>query len=178
MKESVQERFERATEDARARYYRLSLLVGEPRSGKTPTLRAAAERVDCPIMNLNLILAQRLLELTRRQRALRVRRILAEELDKLQEETVMMDNIEVLFDPDLAQDPLRLLQDLARNRTIASTWSGTFDGTHLPYAEPGHPEWRRYTKPEAAIVVITENKTPPLPDERHSSAAAEVQEKR
>ena len=178
MKESVQERLERATEEAQARYYRLVLLVGEPRSGKTRALRAAAERIDCPVVNLNLILTQRLLELTRKQRALRVKRILAEELDEFQAETVMMDNIEALFDPELAQDPLRLLQGLARNRTIASTWPGTFDGLHLTYAEPGHPEWRRYTKPEAAIVAMNGSQTPPLFDGRHSSAEADVQEKR
>ena len=154
MKEPVQERLQDATVEAEARYYRLVLLVGEPRSGKTLALRAVAERMGCPVVNLNLTLSQRLLELTRKQRALRVKRILAEELDELRAETVMVDNIEVLFDPDLSQDPLRLLQGLTRNRTIASTWPGTFDGIHLTYAEPGHPEWRRYSKPEAAIVAI------------------------
>ncbi len=178
MKESMQERLERATVEAQARYYRLVLLAGEPRSGKTRAMRAAAERMDCPVVNLNLMLTQRLLELTRKQRALRVKRILAEELDALPGETVMLDNIEVLFDPALAQDPLRLLQGLARNRTIASTWPGTYDGLHLTYAEPGHPEWRRHTKPEAAIVAIDGNHTPPHIEGRLSSPEVEVLEQR
>lgn len=178
MNETAQERLERATEEARAGYYRLVLLVGEPRSGKTRALRAAAERMECPVVNLNLALTQRLLELTRKQRALRVRRILAEELDELHADTVMLDNIEVLFDPELAQDPLRLLQGLARNRTIASTWPGTFNGVYLTYAEPGHPEWRRYSKPEVAVVPINGSPTPPLFDGRHGRATAEVRETR
>lgn len=161
VKETVQERLERATQEARAAYYRLVLLVGEPKSGKTRELKATAEQMQCPVVNLNLTLSQRLLELTRKRRALRVRTILAEELGGLEADTVMLDNIEVLFDPELAQDPLRLLQGLARNRTITSTWPGTFNGTYLTYAEPGHPEWRRYTRPEAAVVPIDESRALP-----------------
>lgn len=177
MTDTVQEQLEQETTGAEARYYRLVLLVGEPCSGKTRALRTLAERMDCPVMNLNLALSQRLLELTRKQRALRVRKILAEELDELRAETVMVDNIEVLFAPDLAQDPLRLLQSLARNRTITSTWPGTFDGTHLTYAEPGHPEWHRYSKPEAAIVALDGSQMR-LAQASAGASEAEIQEKR
>ena len=57
------------------------------------------------------------------------------------------------FSPrNLAQDPLRLLQSLSRNRTIVAAWPGIFDGASLTYAEPGHPEARRYPTPQAVIV--------------------------
>ena len=160
MNESVQERLATATVGAEGGYYRLVLLVGAPRTGKTSVLRETAEQLSCPVVNLNLTLCQSLLELTRKQRALRVRKILAEELGGLDAETVMLDNIEVLFSPDLAQDPLRLLQGLSRNQTIAAAWPGTFDETHLTYAEPGHPEWRRYSEPEAVIVTINQPTAP------------------
>ena len=52
-------------------------------------------------------------------------------------------NIELLFATELAQDPLKLLQSLSRNRTIVAAWPGNFDGAALTYAEPGHPEARR-----------------------------------
>jgi hypothetical protein len=67
-------------------------------------------------------------------------------------DVVLLDNIELLFAAELAQDPLRLLQSLSRNRTIVAAWPGLFDGKTLTYAEPGHPEARRYSTPQAVIV--------------------------
>lgn len=162
MKESVRDSLKRAIGEAEASYYRLVLLVGAPRTGKTRTLGEVAEHLDLPVVNVNLVLSQRLLELTKRQRALRVKRILLEELDKIGRHTLFLDNIEVLFDPELAQDPMRLLQGLSRNQTIASTWPGAYDGKYLTYAEPGHPEWRRYSQPEAAIVTIEGSRPQPI----------------
>lgn len=65
---------------------------------------------------------------------------------------VLLDNIELLFATELAQNPLKLLQSLSRNRTIVAAWPGNFDGATLTYAEPGHPEARRYPTPQAVIV--------------------------
>ena len=50
-------------------------------------------------------------------------------------ELILLDNIELLFAVELAQDPLRLLQSLSRNRTVIASWPGTFDGQSLTYAE-------------------------------------------
>jgi hypothetical protein len=67
-------------------------------------------------------------------------------------DVVLLDNIELLFAEELAQDPLRLLQSLSRNRAIVAAWPGGFDGACLTYAEHGHPEARRYQTPQAVIV--------------------------
>jgi hypothetical protein len=60
----------------------------------------------------------------RKQRALRVARIVDDIVQEQAADTVLLDNIEMLFHPDLKQDPLRLLQSLSRNRTIVATWRG------------------------------------------------------
>jgi len=39
-------------------------------------------------------------------------------------DVVLLDNVEVLFDVSLKQDPLRLLQGLSRNKTVVAAWSG------------------------------------------------------
>jgi len=57
---------------------------------------------------------------------------------------LLLDNIEFLFDVMLRQDPLRLLQGLSRNRTLAVAWSGSIKDGYLRYAAPDHPEHRRY----------------------------------
>ena len=35
---------------------------------------------------------------------------------------ILLDNIEVIFDVALKQDPLRLLQRLSRNKTVVAAW--------------------------------------------------------
>ena len=173
MNETAADRLTKAIDEAQGRYYRLVLLVGVARSGKTSALRATAHNLGLPFVNLNLVLTERLLELTRKQRALRVKRILLEELDRVEGQPILLDNIESLFDPELAQDPMRLLQGLSRNRTLAATWPGTYDGRYLTYAEPGHPEWRRYSQPEASIVPLEEGRPQPIPTQHPRTGAQE-----
>ena len=129
-------------------YHRLVLVVGPARSGKTQLLQAASAEYGWPLINLNQRVSELLLELTQRQRALRVPRLVADVLDSTGAGIVLIDNLELLFSPDLAQDPLRLLQGLARNRTIVGSWPGVMVGSQLTYAEPSHPEYRRYPEPD------------------------------
>jgi hypothetical protein len=136
----------------REAYYKLVLAVGPARTGKTATLTELAKQHSWPRLNVNLRLSERLLELTHRQRAARVAGILDDIIREENSEVVLLDNIELLFAEELAQDPLRLLQSLSRNRAIVAAWPGGFDGVSLTYAEPGHPETRRYQTPQAVIV--------------------------
>jgi hypothetical protein len=138
--------------DAASIYHRLVLVVGPPRTGKTNALRGLAEEQGWPLVNVNLRLSERLLDLTSKQRALHVPRILSEILGRHSGEVVLLDNTEVLFSRSLRQDPLRLLQGLSRNRTVVACWSGDMEDGRLTYAEPPHPEHRRYLRPDAIIV--------------------------
>lgn len=133
-------------------YHRLVLVVGPARSGKTAALRDLHDERGWPLLNVNLLLSERLLELTARQRALRVARIVDDIVSEADSDTVMLDNIEILFHPALKQNPLRLLQSLARNRTIVASWRGTVAGESLLYARPEHPEYRRFEDVQALVV--------------------------
>jgi hypothetical protein len=73
-------------------------------------------------------------------------------LSESNEEVVLLDNIEILFDPSLQQDPLRLLLNLSRNRTLVVSWNGQIKNNILSYAEPGHPEYRRYSVENFLII--------------------------
>ena len=138
----------------RGQYYRLLLIVGPIGSGKTPLLKTFCGQHDIPFVNLNLALSQRLLDLTDRERPLRVHRLLADVTDGQPGDVIALDNIELLFDPALQQDPLVCLQGLSRNKTLIVAWGGDFVNGVLSYAEPGHPEYRRYERPDALIVTM------------------------
>jgi hypothetical protein len=125
-------------------YYRLVLVVAPRGAGKTMALQEVAARTGALVINVNLALSQRMLDLTERQRSLRVPRLLEEIAGQTDRELVVLDNLEVLFDVALKLDPLRLLQGLARHRTVVAAWNGSIEGDYMTYAVPGHPEYRRY----------------------------------
>ncbi|MFO1432662.1 MAG: BREX-3 system P-loop-containing protein BrxF [Candidatus Competibacteraceae bacterium] len=150
-------------------YHRLILVVAPASTGKTAVLRSIHARTHAPLLDLNFELSRRLLDLTERQRALQLPRLLSvlvaqplsygvepspatrpavepgmASLNTTQAEVILLDNIEVLFDVSLRQDPLRLLLGLSRRKTIIATWSGTIEDGYLLYAAPDHLEYRRY----------------------------------
>ena len=147
----IQEKIKQSIEAADILYHRLVLLVGKTGSGKTVALQDFADELGLSVVNVNLELSGALLELTARQRALRLPEILDEIADKAGS-PVILDNMEILFDKDLKQDPLRLLQGISRNRTVVASWNGKYSAGRLLYAETGHPEYRSYDLVGALIV--------------------------
>ncbi|MCG3155094.1 MAG: hypothetical protein DKINENOH_01696 [bacterium] len=140
-------------------YHRLVLVVGPPGSGKTSALSEVASRRQCRYVNLNLELSRRLLDLTERQRTLQLPQIMADIMGGTDNEITLLDNTEILFEVGLKQDPLRLLQSMARNRMVVAAWNGRVEEKFLLYAQPGHPEYRRYPARDL-LIVSSENPAP------------------
>jgi len=167
MAEPLADQIKRKLKDIGELYYRLVLVVAPAGAGKTTALQDVQKRVGAPLINVNLDLSRQMLDLTERQRALQLPRLLRETINSAAGEVVLFDNIEILFDVSLKQDPLRLLQGLSRNKTVIAAWNGkiisdewkvmsderqssdsSFSPHHsslyLIYATPDHPEYRRY----------------------------------
>jgi len=134
--------------------YRLLLLVGQSGSGKTYVLRTLSAQKHYPYLNLNLLLSKALLKIPLVRRPRELPKILQDILAKVTEDVVLLDNTELLFEPSLYQDPLRLLENLSKNKTIIASWHGDFDGTTLTYAEPGHAEWKKYQEVNAVVIPL------------------------
>lgn len=158
MAEPIADQIIRKIKQAAELYHRLILIVAPAGAGKTSALLAVRDRIGAPLVNVNLELSRRMLELTERQRALQLPRLLREIVNNGSDEMILLDNIEVIFDVGLKQDPLRLLQGLSRNKTVVSAWNGTIVEESLIYATPAHPEYRRYPIHDF-LVVSPEMKT-------------------
>ena len=143
MTQPLSERVIESIGRAASLYHRLVLVVGAAGSGKTGALREVAARTAAPLVNVNLELSRRLLDPAGRRRALRTQPLLERIAAEARGDVVLLDNLELLFDPALRQDPLRLLQGLSRHRTVAASWNGSVEDGHIRYAAPGHPEHRR-----------------------------------
>jgi len=150
--ESLADKITRSAGQVSELYYRLVILVAPDGGGKTSALWSVHERTGAPIINVNLELAHRMLDLTARQRTLQCQRLLAEIVNTPPGDMTLLDNFELLFAVSLKQDPLRLLQGLSRNKTLVVAWSGAIDDKYLTYATPDHPEYKRY--PHQDILVI------------------------
>jgi hypothetical protein len=152
MTEPLADQVMRKTSRAAELYHRLVILAAPAGAGKTAALRDVHERTGAPLVNVNLELSRRMLELTGRQRALQLPRLLSEIVNASGGDVVLLDNIELMFDISLKQDPLRLLQGLSRNKTLVVVWNGPVNGGYLTYAMPEHPEYRRYIIRDLIIV--------------------------
>ncbi len=133
-------------------YHRLVMLVAPAGAGKTAALQDVHERMGAPLVNVNLELSRRMLDLTERQRAIHLPRLLAEIVNSSQGQVVLLDNIEMLFDVSLKQDSLRLLQGISRNKTVIAAWSGSASGEYIVYATPDHPEYRRHSLRDLLVI--------------------------
>ena len=147
---SIQE----AIQQAASQYFRLVILAGAPGSGKTAALQSVAQKVGCELVNVNLELSKRMLELTRTQRSRQVERLLKEVIATQPGDVVLLDNLEILFDTSLEVEQLRLLQVSSRNRTIVASWNGSFLAGTLTYGEPGHPEFIQFKQIEAVVITV------------------------
>lgn len=153
MSESLADRMFKKIEQATENYYRLVILAAPAGAGKTAAFQLVQKRTGAPLINVNLSLAEQLLELTERQRVLQAPKILANLIANARGEVALLDNIEILFDPTLKLDPLRLLQHLSRNKTLGVSWNGVIENGYLIYARSDHPEYKRY--PAHDLVILT-----------------------
>lgn len=142
------------------RYHRLVLLVGPSSSGKTRVLKRLykvnPERYI--YLNLSLELSTRLKDVVKSDRPFKVRDLLEEIISETSGEVLLVDNIEVLFDPELKLKPLNCLRSLSRLRTIVATWNGSYDDGFLTYAEPWHREYQRCKIEDVEIIDLTQDR--------------------
>jgi len=157
MSKPIQEKVKHSLKAAEGLYYRLVLLVGENGSGKTAVLRNVADELDVQVINVNLELSAKLIELTARQRTLHLPRLFNEIAEK-GNSTLVLDNLEILFDKELKQDPLWLLKNISRNHSVVASWNGKATGRKLTYATADHPEYRKYDQVDALIVGMDDGK--------------------
>ena len=132
-----------AIESIEAQYHRLIILVNCEDAGKQDVLDMLEYSREVKPINLNLELSCRLLEFSIKQRPLKVAEIMTE-IEEPLSSPVLLDKLDILFEPSLQTDPLVLFKSLSRNKTIIAFWSGSLNDNKLYYSEPGYPEYKSY----------------------------------
>jgi len=147
------DRILKSVDDVAGMYYRLILLVDN--TSKHDTLaKKLSSILSVKTHNVNLELSEQLLHKTERQRKLDLAKVMGDIAND--EEIVLLDHIDILFDISLGQDPLRLLESISRNKTVLAFWNGQVDDSKLIYAEPWHPEYRSYSTKDLITIDLNE----------------------
>ena len=157
MPSSIQENLSEAIGIAKNQYHKLVMLVEDDDKKRTQFISDFARSYGVDVINLNLHLSTRLLEKSAKERASALLEELRNTIDT-DGTVVVLNHCEVLFDKALMNDPLKLLENISRNRTILVAWPGSCRDGNLIYATPGHPEYRCYVAPE--ILIISDSDTP------------------
>jgi len=142
----------------KTRYEKILLIIGDHKKGKTSKLSDLAKSRQCSVINLNLMLSERLLNLTKQDWQLTIKSIVQDILDQVSSEIVFIDNTEILFDAQLCLNPLKLFKDLSRNQQMVVTWNGRLEDGQLIYARPGHPEYRVETNIDFPVIDLNEQR--------------------
>jgi hypothetical protein len=147
-------------DQSRSLYHQLALVVASVGGGKTILLSQLRKDDGFPLVNVNLELSKLLLDVPVKRRGIEAPRLLQEIIDIQNAPVVMLDNLEVLFDPSLSLNPLTCLKQLSRHRVIIASWTGSISDGCLLYAEPGHPEFRREPATDLLIVSLAAQAPP------------------
>jgi len=139
----------RALDTSADMYYRLILLVGSE-SNNTQNLHELSIKLGIQVVNVNLEISKCLLNKSARQRKLGL-------INSMQEivrnrEVILLDHTEILFDVELGQDPLRLLESISRNQTVIAAWNGEIQNEKLLYATSEHLEYRSYSIKDLLVI--------------------------
>lgn len=142
------EEIKRELEKVRLCRHQMIIVVGGQRSR---VIEQFAYEVGIKPINLNLCLSKLLLDLPLNRRSRKV----GELVNRLVIEcgdVVLLEHFELLFLPELQVDPMRLFEDVSRDKVLVIGWSGQYENGALIYAYSGHPEYRIYNEIEASII--------------------------
>jgi hypothetical protein len=131
---------------------RLVLAVGPSSSGKTAWLRTVASSHPLVYVSVGPILALALVALAPRQRPLALTRTLTGLLPS-RDVGLCLDNLDLLFLPELQCDPLRLVAQLSQHRPVIAAFTGEFAEGRYLRAYPDHPEY--LSRPLSGLTVVS-----------------------
>ena len=126
---------------AKDHYYQLVLIIGGTWQDRTVLLKELAEYKKFDYISLGLPLSQAMLDRAPKDRPIVLADYVTTILTARSIKGIVLDHIEILFNPVLFTDPLRLLQSISRSHVIVASWPGLYDETHLTYAKPSDNEY-------------------------------------
>lgn len=115
-------------------------------------LQRVAEQVTAwynwPVLSIGTTLSSDLLFTPPTRRPQEVHRVLASAIHSFGAGPLLCTDIDILFEPSLKLDPLRLLRDFSRSLMLVTLWPGMLQANTLTYATPAHSHYRVWYQTE------------------------------
>lgn len=143
------EQINKAISDVSNRYYKL-IFVYDYRDGKS--VKKFAETHSLPYINVNIEISQLLQDIPMDRRSFRITEKFQQLIDTYHDDVICLDYYELLFDNSLAIDPMILIKNNSRYKTLIISWRGKIIGDALIHAEPGHPEYKKFIVQDAIVI--------------------------
>ncbi|ASN03848.1 BREX-3 system P-loop-containing protein BrxF [Virgibacillus necropolis] len=91
-------------------------------------------------VNVNRVLSEGLISVPKQKYPMYIDELL-EKVLKSKENIYILQHNDILFDPVLQTNPVRLLENLSKTYKLIVEWPGRYVDGRLIYAEYGHPEY-------------------------------------
>ncbi len=130
------------------------LLVGDE-NYRSLTLKALSELAGVLPINLNVVLAQALID------AIDTRVDVSTIIAAMAPESpiLLLDRIQILMLPQLKINATDVLCRVARRRAVCASWPGRVDRGRLCYADPDHPECLNEDASRALVLDLSTNES-------------------
>ncbi|MBL9185852.1 MAG: BREX-3 system P-loop-containing protein BrxF [Opitutaceae bacterium] len=158
MSSGFPEKIDETIRHARSGRHRLVLVIGDAGSGKSAFLQSIAAARAMQFLSLGEPLGIRLLETSPRTRPLVIEDTVRQFIDGTRA-GVCIDGTDILFNPALRCDPLRLACSISQNTFVAFTLTGRIEGKRFVHGYPDHPEF--YSEEVPSVPIITLDRSEP-----------------
>ncbi|HFT2185286.1 TPA: BREX-3 system P-loop-containing protein BrxF [Bacillus cereus] len=108
---------------------------------------------DIYTVNLNLIISEALANISEEKYPLYVEEVIRETFDN-PFKIYVLQHIDILFDPVIKINPIRLLENISKKSKVIVMWPGEYKNNQLVYAQEGHPECFLSGSFEGKVILI------------------------
>ncbi|MGD9567041.1 MAG: BREX-3 system P-loop-containing protein BrxF [Sedimentibacter sp.] len=109
---------------------------------------------DYKILELSELLSSELIKIEQGRRSMGVENIMRNIFSSVNGNNIIVNNIDILFNPSYKLDIIKLFVQLSRNRTVLVQWPGRLDSNALIYSEPQYEDYKRYSINDYNIICL------------------------
>ena len=141
-----------AVQQAQSSYHRLVVLVDNKDQFNNDALNVLCNNLNYGYLNIGICLGQELAKLNKEHRSLKASGVLDDILQAVDFDCIILNRLDILFEPTLQLKPFAILERLSRNKSIIVCWPGKYDGENLSYSETGRKDY--FSTPQTNLILI------------------------
>lgn len=135
-------------------YYKLILIVNNDSSKLTEFLISFSQENKIKYINLNLELSKKLVEIPIVERWKFINKAIKEIVIDNQFETIILDNIDILFEEHLKIDPILEIKNISKYKKLIVSFNGRVEDKYIIYSIPSEKEYKKYKINEMDFIIL------------------------